>query len=204
MTKSQELIDWLYEQKCRNVVDSLRKNGFTAEYCDNKNQAKDYIVREALNVTMVAIGGSVSISEMGIAGILREMGKEVFDTNSMGEIDFEARRPIYKKTMDGFLVNIDASGNRVASMIFGLDKVIIVAGRNKLVKDKEEALQRIKNFVAPCNNRRLEYQCPCYHTALCSDCRSPERTCRIMVVLERMPRLTDVRVLVVNNEDMGL
>lgn len=32
---------------------------------------------------------------------------------------------------------------------------------------------------------------------------SPDRICRIISIIERKPRLTDVRVLVVN-EDMGL
>ena len=38
-------------------------------------------------------------------------------------------------TMDGKLVNVDASGNRVASMIFGPSHVIVVAGVNKVVPE---------------------------------------------------------------------
>ena len=52
-------------------------------------------------------------------------------------------------TIDGKLVNIDAVGNRVGSMFFGPKRVFIVVGKNKIVKNIDEALYRIKNLIAP-------------------------------------------------------
>ena len=107
-------------------------------------------------------------------------------------------------TLSGCLVNIDATGNRVASMSFGLKKVIVVAGRNKLVDgDVAAAIKRVKECTAPPNARRLGFNTPCAKTGFCSDCRSPDRICRVTAVIERKPRLADLRVLVVN-EDLGL
>jgi hypothetical protein len=107
-------------------------------------------------------------------------------------------------TLSGFLVNIDATGNRVGSMLFGPRKVIVVAGRNKLVDgDIGAAIRRVKESASPPNANRLNYATPCAKTGFCSDCNSPDRICRITTVIDRKPRLTDLRVLVVN-EDMGL
>jgi hypothetical protein len=101
-------------------------------------------------------------------------------------------------------VNIDATGNRAASMFFGPQKVIVVAGRNKLVDgDINDAVRRIKGCSAPPNARRLKFKTPCAETGFCCDCNSPERICRVTTIIDRRPRQTDLRVLVVN-EDMGL
>ena len=106
-------------------------------------------------------------------------------------------------TLSGELVNIDATGNRAAAMFFGPRKVIVVAGRNKLVDGTvQDAIQRVKNWATPPNSRRLKYKTPCASTGFCCDCNSPDRLCRVTTVIERPPRLTDMRVLVVN-ADLG-
>jgi hypothetical protein len=107
-------------------------------------------------------------------------------------------------TLSGWLVNIDGNGNRVAAMFFGPKKVIVVAGRNKIVDgDLQDAIDRIKNWASPPNAKRLNYNTPCAKTGFCSNCNSPERICRVTTIIDRKPRVMDIRVLVVN-EDMGL
>jgi hypothetical protein len=99
---------------------------------------------------------------------------------------------------------MDATGNRVGSMLFGPQKVIVVAGRNKLVEgDITAAIRRVKEWASPANARRLNLNTPCAKTGFCCDCSSPDRVCRITTIIDRKPRQTDLRVLVVN-EEMGL
>jgi hypothetical protein len=106
--------------------------------------------------------------------------------------------------LDGILVNIDGNGNRVGAMIFGPKKVIVVVGRNKIVEGSvEDALARIKEMASPPNAMRLSKQTPCAVTGICSNCDSPQRICRVTTILDRKPTLTDIHVLVIN-EDMGL
>ena len=82
-------------------------------------------------------------------------------------------------TLDGKLVNVDATGNRVAAMIFGPKKTIVVAGVNKIVHTVGEALDRITaNWAAPQNARRLQYDTPCATTGVCNDCRTAGRICK--------------------------
>jgi hypothetical protein len=106
-------------------------------------------------------------------------------------------------TLSGCLVNIDNTGNRVGAMAFGPKKAIVVAGRNKIVDGSiEDAIRRVKERAAPPNAKRLQYKTPCATTGFCSDCSSPERICRIVTIIEKSPKRSDLRVLVVN-EDMG-
>ncbi len=217
MGMTKELVHWTYEQKCARAVESLGVNGFTALYCDTSRDAYDYIIREAAEAETVGFGGSMSVADLQVADRLRELGKELL-LHSVPGLSPEEKLVVMRRqltcdlfltgtnavTLSGWLVNIDGVGNRVGSMLFGPKKVIVVAGRNKLVDgDAHEAIRRIKGWATPPNAKRLGYNTPCSRTGFCSDCNSPERICRVTTIIDRRPRLTDIRVLVVN-EEMGL
>lgn len=217
MTLSRELMEWTFEQKCEKAVESLGKNGFTAVYCKTSQEAFDYIMGEAEEAESVGFGGSLSVAELKMADRLREMGKELL-IHSLPGLSQEERMAVMRRqltcdlflsganavTLYGALVNIDATGNRAASMFFGPKKVIVVAGRNKLVDgDVAAAVKRVKEWSSPPNAKRLNFNTPCAKTGFCSDCHSPDRICRITTIIDRKPRMTDMRVLVVN-EDLGL
>jgi len=217
MSKTKELTEWASEQRCEKAVESLGRNGFAAVYCPTGQEAFDYIVSEAADAASVGFGGSLSVADLKVADRLREMGKELLN-HSLPGLSLEERVEIMRRqltcdlflsgtnavTLSGCLVNIDATGNRAGSMFFGPKKVIVVAGRNKLVDgDINAAIKRIKDCATPANARRLNYNTPCAKTGFCCDCNSPDRLCRVTTIIDRKPRLTDVRVLVVN-EDMGL
>jgi len=106
-------------------------------------------------------------------------------------------------TRDGKLVNIDAVGNRVASMTFGPRRVFVIAGKNKIVKNVDEALYRIKNLIAPFHARTKEFATPCAQTGKCSDCNAARRICNITSILEKRPWRTDMTIVLVD-EDLGL
>jgi len=81
--------------------------------------------------------------------------------------------------------------------------VIVVAGRNKLVDGSpQEAVQRVRTWASPPNAKRLNVKTPCATTGFCSNCNSPERICRVVTIIERKPRLTDLHVVIVN-ADLG-
>lgn len=217
MTTTRELTDWKSQQRCERAVQALGRNGFTAIYCPTIQDAFDYIINEAVDAQSVGFGGSLSVIDMAVADRLMDMGKEILShqdpTLAPEERIIIMRRQLTSDlfltgtnalTLSGILVNTDNTGNRVGSMFFGPKKVIVVAGRNKLVDgNPDEAIRRIKASVAPPNARRLNFKTPCAETGFCVDCDSSQRICRITTIVERKSPLTDIRVLVVN-EDMGL
>jgi hypothetical protein len=216
MSQTDELVLWTHEQKCLKAVASLVKNGFGAVYCATPHEAFECIVREAADAATVGFGGSMSIVGLEVEARLREQGKEILN-HADPALSRDEKMNLMRRqltcdlflsgtnalTLSGELVNIDATGNRVAAMFFGPRKVIVVAGRNKLVDGTvHDAILRVKNRATPPNSRRLNFKTPCASTGFCSDCNSPDRLCRVTTVIDRKPRFTDVRVLVVN-ADLG-
>lgn len=216
MNTTEDLFNWTHEQKCRKAVASLNRNGFTAHFCATPQEAFDYIVSEGDDAATVGFGGSMSIAGLGVEQRLHEQGKEILNHGNpalSGDEKLEIMRReltcdlflsgCNALTLNGELVNIDGVGNRVASMLFGPRKVIVVAGRNKLVDGTvQDAINRIKNWATPPNAKRLGYSTPCASSGFCSNCNSPQRICRATTIIDRKPRLTDLHVLVINT-DLG-
>ena len=106
-------------------------------------------------------------------------------------------------TETGKLVNLDMTGNRVAAITFGPRNVIILAGRNKVVPDVEDAMLRVKNYAAPANAMRLDKKTPCAKTSICEECRSPDRICNTWTITEKSFPKGRIKIVLIN-EDLGL
>lgn len=214
MGMTEELVSWTHEQKCRKAVTSLERNGFTARFCATPQEAAEHIITEAADAVTVGFGGSMSVVSLGVEQLLRERRKEILNHAFPG-LSRDERLAVMRRqltcdlflsgsnalTLNGELVNIDATGNRVASMIFGPRKVIVVVGHNKLVEGTvQDAIDRVKNRATPPNAKRLNFNTPCSVSGSCSNCNSPDRLCRATTIIDRKPRMTDFHVLVVNAE----
>ena len=105
--------------------------------------------------------------------------------------------------MDGELVNIDGVGNRVAAMCFGPNKVIVVAGANKIVENEEAAIARIKTDACPPNCIRLDKQTPCALTGKCGQCLTPGQTICSYTVTTRFNSIPDRVHVILVNEVLG-
>jgi hypothetical protein len=113
-------------------------------------------------------------------------------------------------TIDGKIVSTDGGGNRIAPMIFGLGKVVIVVGVNKIVKNLVAAFDLIHEFCAPANVRRhLKMyhrswygDLSCASNGVCSDCDHPRRICNYTAILEgALPRFSErLRVVLIGEE----
>jgi LUD domain len=204
--------EWI-EEKMRRAAEKLKTHDFAATCVRTKEEAVDEIWRHVTPEMKVGVGGSMTIRETGILDQLKAKGHLVYDHWAPG-LSLEESLRIRKSqlscdlflsssnavTMNGELVNIDGAGNRVNSITYGPGKVILVSGYNKLVDDVQDAIKRIKNVVTPMNARRLKIDVPCAKTGKCSDCNSPQRMCRAMVILERKPLLTELLVILVGEE----
>jgi len=214
MPHTEKLVQWRFEQKCQKAVESLGKNGFTAIYCPTPDDAIAAVLAEAADASTVGFGGSMSVASLKVQSLLEEQGKEILNHGNPA-FTREQKMEIMRRqltcdlfltgsnalTLNGELVNIDATGNRVAAMFFGPRKVVVVVGRNKLVDGTPfDAIIRVKNQATPPNAKRLSFNTPCARTGFCSDCNSPDRLCRVTTIIDRKPRATEMVVLVVNAE----
>ena len=204
---------WYLQKKIERTLVALRKNGFDVMYIPTRKEAVAKVLELIPSNTLVGVGGSVTVRELDLLKILKSRGNKIADhwearhKELAPEEVMKVRKLLLNSdvlltstnaiTETGHLVNIDHAGQRVAAMIFGPKKVIIVAGVNKIVKDVDEALERIKNVAAPMNAKRLNMNVPCAVTGICSDCDSQDRICNVTTIIERRPVHTDVTVILI-------
>ncbi|MDR2489142.1 MAG: lactate utilization protein [Desulfovibrio sp.] len=204
------LIQWHNETLGKRAVEALKKNKFQAEYFHDPQGAAAYVAGLVPHGASVGIGGTWTEREIGLTEHIVSKGCTVFDHGVVGLAPEERNAIRYKQitadvfisgsnaiTLKGELVNRDAFGNRVAAMMFGPKKVIIIAGTNKIVRDLEEAEQRIKMYAAPINNKRYETPNPCVQLGECVDCNNKTRICNITTIISRCPPLTEIHVAII-------
>ena len=210
-----KLRSWHNNTIGEKVVKALQQNRFEAVYFENSQEAVDYILKQIPEGAKIGIGGSSTLREIGLIDILQQKGFLLSDHNQPDLTAEEKKQRRYKQltsdifltgsnaiTLKGELVNRDGIGNRVAAMIFGPQKVIVVAGINKVVRNLEEAEQRIKNVAAPMNSKRHEIQNPCAKTGQCADCQTGTRICNVTTIIHRCPPLTKIQVVIIG-ETLG-
>ena len=207
---------WFNEKIALKVISNLEKNEFKAKYFEDKNIAIEYIKEIVKEFSTIGFGGSMTVlQDLQIDKIAENMGKRILNHNNP-ELTLEEKNNIRKKqqtcelfitstnaiTKDGKLVNIDGVGNRVSAMIFGPKKVLIIAGINKITTNVHSAIKRIKEIASPMNAKRLNAKTPCAETGECVDCKSPGRICRVTVIMDKKPKLTDIEVVIIG-ENLG-
>ena len=165
----------------------LEGRGYSVRRFADARAAADYLDSQ-IDGTNVAFGGSMTVQEMGLYPRLAAHNNALWHWDQAG-LEQAASTDVYICSVNGLaetgeLINIDGTGNRAASTLFGHKKVYFVVGRNKLAPTYEEALWRARNISAPKNAQRLQRKTPCAAKGdKCYDCKSPERICRGLVVL---------------------
>lgn len=188
---------------------ALEKKGYTVRVFETAEEAADALDRQIDGVS-VAFGGSMTLQEMGLANRLKNHNRlvshwDVPAGKTAEEIQKEAMSAeIYLTSAnalaeDGIIVNLDGTGNRVSSTLYGHKKVIFVVGRNKLVSSAKEAVWRTRNIASPKNAQRLSRQTPCAADAeRCYDCTAAERICSGLVVHLKKMGSCEMEVILIN------
>ena len=196
-----------------NVKNALTARGFKVSCFETAKEAADYLNTQ-IDGTTAAFGGSVTLEELKLYELLSAHNTVLshwHPSEGVTPDELRSRAAVSEHYLlsangiaeTGEIINIDGSGNRVASMLYGHKKVWIIAGRNKLSPTYDEALWRARNIAAPKNAQRLNRKTPCaVHADHCYDCKSPERICRGLAVLWE-PMMGCACEVVLVNEDLG-
>ena len=209
---------------------SLHSRHLNGVFAEDRDEASQKILSVIPEDAVVGIGDSTAVRQLGLLQTLEARGSKVLNPFMRREshVDPEEykrwRANIQKEatvcdvfltgtnaiTQDGRIVNVDAVGNRVAGMFWGHPTSVIVIGRNKIVKNLDEAFHRIRHIIAP-NHLRIrtielggrKRTTPCVVTGECNDCRTIDRICNVFSIIEGKPYQTDITVVIVN-QDLGL
>lgn len=175
-----------------SVVSALRARHYEAAYFDTAAEAVRAAVALIPAGSSVNFGGSMSILDSGLVDALKKTCR-VADRNSVPPAERAAfARAHYfddwflasanAMTEDGVIVNMDGTGNRVASLIYGPENVLLLVGVNKIVRDFDAAVARVRGTAAPINATRFPIETPCQKTGRCADCKFPDSICCSMTV----------------------
>lgn len=199
------------KEKLETLIKNFKLRNIEVSYFDTIKDVKVEMLRIIPADCTIGIGHSSTLQEMNISEILLERGNIVYD-KELGKNKEECK--ILKKkalitdwyitgsnaiSMDGRIVNVDHSGNRVAAISFGPDNVIIVVGINKIVDSLDEAIKRVKNIASPLNAKRAGYNPPCVTLNRCVDCVSKERVCNSLSIIEGQSAPNRIKLFVVKD-----
>ena len=189
-------------EKLEACAAALRRHHFEAEVVKDTETAFGVMkaVVEAERPQLVSFGDSTTMRATGIIEWMQGDGRlkvlDGFDASMPYDERLEIRRQallsdlfitgVNAITEQGTLHWLDKVGNRIAPVAFGPRKVVIVAGRNKIVADRAQAEDRIRTIAAPQNvARHPGFRTPCTRTGVCSDCNSPDRVCNTRMEMLR-------------------
>jgi hypothetical protein len=231
-----EVINWQYEKMARKAIQSLEKNNIHAEYAIDRAEALSKLIEAIPQDATIGIGDSVTLHQIGFYQWLnKQTDRVVFnpfvrnpDTGKLiytpGEHFAMLQKALVSDvyltstnalTLDGKLVSLDGRGNRVAAMLFGPKKVVLVTGANKIVKDLDEAMLRMET-AAPLNGKRHQVKhgsdkyekFPCIAAGRCTHCKTNFRMCRKWVIIDGQsldvmaPEESGISVIIVG-ENLG-
>ena len=205
-------------ERCRRA---LEKNNFEVFAASDVQEAGTLFknrILPSLEVKVASWADSMTLEATGVLDTIRaDPGIrmiETFDTTIFQEERLERRRQALLAdlfftgsnavTETGVLVNLDMVGNRVAGLTFGPKHVVLFIGRNKIVPTLNDAMQRVKTVAAPANAiRHPGLKTPCIKTAVCMDCRSPDRICNTWCITEKCFPKGRTKIILIN-QDLGL
>lgn len=206
---------WSNEMKINRTIEALKKNNMNGYYAKNRDEVIELIKDIVKEGSKVAVGGSETLSELGILehlrsgrydfldrykeGLTREEVTNIFKQSFLADAYLSSCNAI---TENGELYNVDGNGNRVAAMLYGPDKVIVICGINKIVKDVDEAIKRNREISAPMNAKRLNKKTPCAKVGYCMNCNSPERICNEYTLIKKQRSSERMHVIFLN-ENLG-
>lgn len=196
------------------TISALKENQFDAYYAENSMEALELVKNLIKEGDKVDRGGSLTIEQIGALKYITENCGYVnpYTVTDPAEKERLMQARLSCDTFlcsanaiitDGRLYNEDGACSRVAPMLFGPKQVIVVAGRNKLVKTEAEAKKRMMTVAAPLNAKRLKTGTPCTEDGVCHNCKHPNRICCSTVITNFSRIKGRIKVIIVN-EDLGM
>lgn len=212
------------KNRIEKTMENLKKNKMQPYYCETKDEACELVKTLINKGDVISSGGSVTLKQTGVYDVITSSDYNYLDRSAEG-ITREQIEEVYRKTFcadtfftstnavteNGELYNVDGNSNRVAAILYGPKSVIVVCGYNKIVKNIDEAVKRVKTCAAPPNTVRLSCDTYCAKTGhcvsleqenseLCHGCHSDQRICCNFVICAQQRHLNRIKVIIIGEE----
>lgn len=213
------------------AMKNLKKNNIGSYVVETKEDVMPLVKTLIHEGDVVGFGGSVTLKEVGFFDFIKNGNYDLLDRDKKGLTREEAQdinRKVFFSdvyfaganaiTEHGEIYEVDGNGNRVAAITFGPKRVILIVGKNKIVKNLRDAVERVKNTACPANTMRLKIGTTCNSTGYCINggtcderhlmCAAPgactNSICSFSnVIASQMASNNDRIKIIIVNEDLG-
>lgn len=201
-----------YEKRGNLLVENLQSRHFDAYYCDTKEAALARALELIPRGASVAWGGTLSAGQIGLIDALRQGDYAVIDRDkctTMEERAQAAKDSMFADvfltsangmSLDGQMVTIDGTGNRLAAICYGPGTIVAIVGMNKVTDTLEDAIRRARTVAAPMNKQRFPLNTPCEVTGTCADCKSEQCICNQILITRHCRPAGRIRFVIVGEE----
>ncbi|SRR6266568_1126349 len=157
------------EESLRKTIEALKDAGIESEIAETSEEAKRKIltllpknaeVMPMTSVTLDTIGVSQEINESGNYDSVRNKLNELDRATQGAEMQKLGAAPqwaigsVHAVTEDGKVIIASNTGSQLPAYVYGSAHVIWVVGTQKIVKDLDDGLKRIYDYVLPLETKR--------------------------------------------------
>ena len=201
-----------YEKRAQVLVKNLKSRHFEAYYCPDSASALAKALELIPEGASVGWGGALSAQQIGLIDAVKSGNFAAIDRDAATTP--EERPQALKRcltadvflcganalSLDGQMVNIDGTGNRVAAIAYGPDTILVIAGMNKVCDTLDDAVTRARTVAAPMNKQRFPFKTPCEVTGACADCKSEESICNQILITRNCRPAGRIKFVLVGEE----
>ena len=201
-----------YEKRAHVLVKNLESRHFEAYYCPDSASALAKALELIPEGASVGWGGALSAQQIGLIDAVKSGNFAAIDRDAATTP--EERTQALKRcltadvflcganalSLDGQMVNIDGTGNRVAAIAYGPDTILVIAGMNKVCDTLDDAVTRARTVAAPMNKQRFPFKTPCEVTGACADCKSEESICNQILITRNCRPAGRIKFVLVGEE----
>ena len=210
-------------RKIERTMERLRAHNMAAYYVATKEEVVPLLESLMNEGETVTHGGSETLKQCGVIDLLnsgrynyldRSKAKDKDEVEAIYRAAYTADTYLASANAvseNGLLLNVDGNSNRVSAICYGPKQVVFICGVNKIVKDLDEAVVRLKTIASPMNTKRLNCDTYCAREGeclamgrdasfMCDGCKSPQRICCNYVVSAYQRHKDRMKVILVGEE----
>jgi L-lactate utilization protein LutC len=158
------------DKQIEDVVNSLETRNIHAIVVNSGEAAKKFVLSMVPQAAEVYANVSRTLEEIGITAEIDKSGRydavrpkvlSLDRKTQADEIRILRSRPAYivgsvhAITEDGILLTASNGGSQIAPYAYGANRVILVVGTQKIVRDLNEGFRRIEEYSYPLEDARL-------------------------------------------------
>ena len=157
-------------ERLERAATALRANGIEVFVADDLEQAKRLVLEQLPAGAEVHEGASVTMETLGVTAEVEQSGRYDAVRPRLWAMDRETQLDEIRKmgagpdyitgsahavTEDGHLVFGSKTGSQLAGYAYGAGHVVLAVGAQKIVRDVDEGLRRIREYVYPLEDQHM-------------------------------------------------